>query len=109
MEKTIQDKFELNAAEIDRCVEETAELLDQLESRPVRLIGAGFHNLESEEGRQLRLEEVFGEAERERDALVRERLSEMEARYGLDLGAFLTGTVRSGGLYQMIETMRLHG
>ena len=88
---------------------ETAELLDQLEERPVRLVGAGLHNLESEEGRQLRLEEVFGEAEKERTALVRERLSEMEARYGLDFSAFLTGGMRSDALYRTIESMRLHG
>ncbi len=88
---------------------ETAELLEQLEERPVRLIGAGLHNLESEEGRQLRLEEVFGEAEKERDALVREKISELTARYGLDFGAFLAGTARSGELYRTIETMRLQG
>ena len=85
---------------------ETSELLEQLERRPVRLIGAGFHSLEGEEGRQLRLEEVFGKEKTERDAFVEKRLSGMEARYHLGFSEELTGRGHSADLYRLIETMR---
>ena len=63
---------------------ETVRLLDQVEKRPVRLVGAGIYNLSGDEGRQMTLDDYMEEPAAEKQQIIDQRLRELQERYGLD-------------------------
>ena len=87
---------------------EALKLLEQVEPRPVRLIGVSLYNLSGEEGRQLNLEDLLGE-----EALVRKReqerlLAELGEHYHLDFAGHLEQLYHSQTLHKTVEYMRKH-
>ena len=87
---------------------EALKLLEQVEPRPVRLIGVSLYNLSGEEGRQLSLEDLLGE-----EALVRKReqerlLAELGEHYHLDFAGHLEQLYHSQTLHKTVEYMRKH-
>ena len=87
---------------------ETAVLLDQVEKRPVRLIGASIYNLSGDEGRQLTLDDLLDETEDGKPDIIERRLSELQDKYGLDFAGHLEDIFRGNVLYRTIEYMRKH-
>ena len=85
-----------------------AEMLGQVERRPVRLVGVSLHNLSPEEERQLAIEGFFEEPD-DRTEGERQRLLEtVGARYGLDLAGNLDRIFHGDVLHKTVEYMRTH-
>ena len=87
---------------------EAAALLDQVVRRPVRLIGLSLYNLSGEEGRQLRLEDVFREAFDQGEAEQRKLLDALQDRYHLDFAGHLEQIYRAETLHRTVEYMRTY-
>ena len=87
---------------------ETSRLLEQVEKRPVRLIGAGLYNLTPDEGRQLTLDDYLKDSGEESQGIIEARLREMQARYGLDFAGHMDEILHGNVLYRTIEYMRKH-
>ena len=87
---------------------ETVRMLDQVEERPVRLVGAGIYNVTGEEGRQMTLEDYMEETAAEKQEVIDRRLSELQERYGLDFAGHLEDIYHGRVLYRTIEYMRKH-
>ena len=83
----------------------TAESLDNVEKRPVRLIGAGIYNLTGEEGRQLTIENFFAERQ---DVEMKRILNALQARYRLDFAGHLDQLNQADTLHKTVEYMRKH-
>ena len=85
--------------------QEAVKLLDNVERRPVRLIGAGIYNLSGEEGRQLTIENFFVER---RDAELKRLLDALQVRYRLDFAGHLDQLNQADTLHKTVEYMRKH-
>ncbi len=88
--------------------QESVKLLEQVEQRPVRLIGVSLYNLSGQEGRQLSMEDLLGE-----EALARQReqerlLAELSEHYHLDFAGHLQQLYHSQTLHKTVEYMRKH-
>ena len=88
--------------------QEAVQLLDQVERRPVRLVGVGVYNLEDEEGRQLSFADIDPEAAAAREQLRREGFRALQARYGLDFAGHLEKIYHGETLHKTVEYMRKH-
>ena len=86
--------------------EEAAKLLDQVEQEPVRLVGTGVYNLEKEEGRQLSFEDVFRDTADDPSEKIREKLKELNGKYGLSLSGPYAEMFRHETMHQTAEKMR---
>ena len=82
-----------------------AELLDGIERRPVRLVGAGVYNLSREEDQQLSMEDLAGGGDETDMETLLERLG---LRYGLDFAGNLDKIYKSDTLHRTVEYMRKH-
>ena len=82
-----------------------AELLDGIERRPVRLVGAGVYNLSGEEDQQLTMEDLAGGDDETDMKVLLERLG---LRYGLDFAGNLDKIYKSDTLHRTVEYMRKH-
>ena len=87
---------------------EAARLLDQVERRPVRLIGAGIYNLSGEEDRQLSFDDVFEDAVVRREAERAGLLDGLRKKYGLDFAGHLEELYQMDTLHRTVEYMRKH-
>ena len=87
---------------------EATGLLDRVDRRPVRLVGVSIYNLSGEEGRQLRLEDYFGDTLREREKEKKALLDHLEERYGLDFAGHLDQIYQGEVLHKTVEYMRRH-
>ena len=87
---------------------ETVRLLDQVEKRPVRLVGAGIYNLSGDEGRQMTLGDYLEEPAAEQQQIIDDRLRELQERYGLDFAGHLEDIYHGTTLHRTIEYMRKH-
>lgn len=87
---------------------ETVRLLEQVEKRPVRLIGAGIYNLQKDEGWQMTLDDYMDESGEEKKRVIDEGLEDLGRRYGLDFAGHLHDIYEGGALYRTIEYMRKH-
>ena len=94
-----------NAAMIYR---EAVELLNNVENRPVRLIGVGIYNLSGEEGQQLTLFDFLPDVEKDRNAEVKRLLDALEHRYHLDFAGHLEQIYQWDTLHKTVEYMRKH-
>lgn len=88
--------------------EEAARLLDLVEFRPVRLIGAGIYHLSGEEGRQLRLEDLLEEESAEREEKRIALLDSLRQKYHLDFAGHLEDLYKNETLHRTVEWMRKH-
>lgn len=87
---------------------EAVGLLDNVEKRPVRLVGVGIYNLSGEVGRQLTLEEFFTEAGERRDMEMKKLLDGLQDRYHLDFAGHLDQIYQGETLHKTVEYMRKH-
>ena len=87
---------------------EAEKLLDQVEKRPVRLIGAGIYNLSAEEERQMRFEDLLASPESGFEAEKRRLLDALGARYHLDFAGHLQEIFANDTLHRTVEYMRRH-
>ncbi|MBQ9060983.1 MAG: DNA polymerase IV [Firmicutes bacterium] len=88
---------------------EAEQLLDHVEMRPVRLIGAGIYDLSTVEERQISMEELMeedGGQKPEED--LQQLLETMQDRYGLDFAGHLDQIFQTGILHRTTEYMRKH-
>ena len=85
-----------------------AQLLEQVENRPVRLIGAGIYNLSTEYEKQLSFDDYLQDAEQAEQAELKARFDELRRRYGLDFEGHLTQIYRWDTLHKTAEYMRKH-
>jgi len=86
--------------------EEAVPMLEQVEKRPVRLIGVSLYNLSGEEGRQLSIEELLEENGRDREARLKAKLAALQERYHLDFAGHLAQLYHSETLHKTVEYMR---
>ena len=82
--------------------------LDQMERRPVRLIGAGIHSLSGETGRQLSFDDILEDAAQRKTDEVHSLLRGLQTRYGLDFAGHLEEIYQMDTLHKTIEYMRKH-
>lgn len=87
---------------------EAVRLLDQVEMRPVRLVGVSLYNLTNEEERQLRLEDFDDEEQREQEAERKRLFALLEAHYHLDFEGHLSQLYHMETLHKTAEYMRKH-
>lgn len=87
---------------------EAVRLLEQIDKRPVRLIGVGLYNLSAEAESQLCLEEVFKPAPQELEDTLQERFSTLRERYRLDFAGHLEQIYHGETLHKTAEYMRKH-
>ncbi len=88
--------------------QEAARLLENVERRPVRLIGVSIYNLSSEEGRQLTLEDYNTDARQRQDAEQKKLLDALQSRYHLDFAGHLDQIYQMDTLHRTVEYMRKH-
>ena len=84
---------------------ESVRMLEQIEKRPVRLIGTGIYNLSGDGVRQLSFDDFLSDGETgERQKL----LSELQEKYHLDFAANLEKIYHGETLHRTAEYMRKH-
>lgn len=91
-----------------RIYEIAARLLDTVDHRPVRLVGAGIYNLSGEEGRQLTFDDYSEEARAARDSELNSYLERISRHYQLDFAGNLEQIYHYDILHKTIEYMRKH-
>ena len=84
------------------------ELLENVEKRPVRLIGVGIYNLSGEEGRQLTMDDFMNESHDRRDEEMKKMLDTLQNRYQLDFAGHLAQLYEADTLHKTVEYMRRH-
>ncbi len=84
------------------------ELLENVEKRPVRLIGVGIYNLSGEEGRQLTMDDFMNESHDRRDEEMRKMLDTLQHRYKLGFAGHLAQLYEADTLHKTVEYMRRH-
>ena len=87
---------------------EAASLLDTVDRRSVRLIGAGIYNLAGEEGRQLTLDDITNGAKEKRDAELHQLLVNLGKKYQLDFEGNIEKLYHYETLHKTVEYMRKH-
>ena len=92
---------------------ETSRLLEQVEKRPIRLIGTGLYNLSPDEGRQMTINDYLETGDgslspEDKPGVIERKLQELQARYGLDFAGHLEDILHGRVLYRTIEYMRKH-
>ena len=87
---------------------EAEKLLDQVENKPVRLIGVSVYNLSGEEDRQMSFSELLGEETTDRAAELKRLLAELQNHYHLDFEGHLEQLYHSQTLHKTVEYMRRH-
>ena len=83
-------------------------MLEQVEKRPVRLIGVSLYNLSGEEGRQLTFDDLDEEKALAREAEQERLLAELGERYHLDFAGHLEQLYHAQTLHKTVEYMRKH-
>lgn len=87
---------------------EAVRMLDQVEKRPVRLVGAGIYNLSGDDGWQITLDDYMEESAVERQKVIDDKLKELSERYDLDFTGNFEKIFRGETLYKTAEYMRRH-
>ena len=87
---------------------EAAGLLEQVQKRPVRLIGVGIYHLTEKRYRQLHIDDLLRETAMEGQDSVRADLERLHQRYGLDYAGNLDRIFHGETLYRTVEYMRKH-
>lgn len=108
MQSITRSKAVISADDAGTIYKEAVSMLDQVEKRPVRLVGAGIYNLSGDEGRQMTLDDYMEDAAAEKRQIIDRRLAELQERYGLDFAGHLEDIFHGGVLHKTIEYMRRH-
>ena len=87
---------------------EAEKLLEQVENKPVRLIGVSVYNLSGEEERQMSFGELLGEEPSDRAAELKRLLAELQDHYHLDFEGHLEQLYHTQTLHRTVEYMRRH-
>ncbi len=87
---------------------EAEKLLEQVENKPVRLIGGSVYNLTGEEERQMSFSELLGEEPSDRAAELKRLLAELQDHYHLDFEGHLEQLYHTQTLHRTVEYMRRH-
>lgn len=87
---------------------EAVRMLDQVEKRPIRLVGAGIYNLSGEDGWQMTLDDYLEESATGRQQTIDTRLRELQEKYGLDFAGHLEDIYHGNVLHRTVEYMRRH-
>ena len=87
---------------------EAEKLLEQVENKPVRLIGVSVYNLSGEEERQMNFSELLGEEPSDRAAEQTRLLAELQNHYSLDFEGHLEQLYHTQTLHRTVEYMRRH-
>ena len=88
--------------------EEAYKLLDQVEARPVRLIGVSLYNLSNEPRRQLSLFDIWYDTSFGQEEALKIALAELKERYHLDFAGNLDKIFHGETLHKTAEYMRKH-
>ena len=88
--------------------EEACKLLDQVEARPVRLIGVNLYNLSDEPRRQLSLFDIWDDTSSDQEDALNTALMELKERYHLDFAGNLDKIFHGETLHKTAEYMRKH-
>ncbi len=88
--------------------QEAVRLLEGVEKRPVRLVGASIYHLSSEDGRQLTLEDFLTDTKERREEELKEMLDALQNRYHLDFAGHLDQIYQGDTLHKTVEYMRKH-
>ena len=83
-------------------------LLEQVQKRPIRLIGVGIYHLTGESYRQLHLDDLLQETSCEEQEAIQTELDRLHQRYGLDFPGNLDKIFHGETLYRTVEYMRRH-
>ncbi|MBE6018750.1 MAG: DNA polymerase IV [Clostridiales bacterium] len=108
MKSITRSRIVTSAANAATIYTETLRLLDQVEKRPVRLVGAGIYNLSGDEGRQMTIDDYLGESSAEDERVINAGLQRLGEKYGLDFAGHLDDIYKGTVLYRTIEYMRKH-
>ena len=87
---------------------EAEKLLEQVENKPVRLIGVSVYNLSGEEERQMSFGELLGEEVIDRASEQKRLLAELQNHYHLDFEGHLEQLYHTQTLHRTVEYMRRH-
>ncbi|MBQ8923412.1 MAG: DNA polymerase IV [Lachnospiraceae bacterium] len=87
---------------------EAVQLLAQVDSERIRLIGVGIYNLYGNVGRQLSFEDIFDEFKLSYDKELNEKLEEIGKRYDLDFIGNKVQLYNLETLHRTVEYMRKH-
>ena len=86
-----------------------AQLLDQVDRRPVRLIGVSLYNLSGEDGRQLNLDDILEDSAIRKEEELQGLFDDLQNRYGLDFAGHREQIYQADILHKTVEYMRTHG
>lgn len=88
--------------------QEAVKLLDNVDKRPVRLIGVGIYDLSGEDWRQLTLFDLIADTEENRNVEMKRLLDALHHRYHLDFAGHLEQIYQMDTLHKTVEYMRKH-
>lgn len=87
---------------------EAVQLFEQVEKRPIRLIGAGIYNLSTEYEKQLSFDDYLKDSNFTAEKELKEQFDNMQRRYGLDFEGHLEQIYHWDTLHKTAEYMRKH-
>lgn len=87
---------------------EAVQLFEQVEKRPIRLIGVGIYNLSTEYEKQLSFDDYLKGTSLTQETELKEQFADMRHRYGLDFEGHLEQIYRWDTLHKTAEYMRKH-
>ena len=87
---------------------EAVQLFNQIDKRPIRLIGAGIYNLSTEYEKQLSFDDYLSDPSNTAESELKEQFAAMQRRYGLDFEGHLKEIYRWDTLHKTVEYMRKH-
>ncbi len=88
--------------------DEACGLLEQVEQRPVRLIGVSLYNLSREQWRQLSLDDILQDKQLQQKESLQKALHELGMRYHLNFEGNLDKIFHGEILHKTVEYMRKH-
>ena len=87
---------------------EVVRMLDQVEKRPVRLVGVSLYNLTGEEWRQLSFYDLLEAVSDHNSSELKRVLEHLQNRYHLDFAGHLQQICHGETLHKTVEYMRKH-
>ncbi len=87
---------------------ESCKMLEQVEQRPVRLIGVSLYNLSGDQWRQLSLDDMAADPSAQQEETLQKALRELGERYHLDFAGNLDKICHGETLHKTAEYMRKH-
>ena len=86
--------------------EEAIEMLNNIEHKPIRLIGTGVYNLSKDSTKQLRIDDYLPIGENNAKEKTKNKFAVLQKRYNLDFEGNITKLYNMETLFKTIEYMR---